>query len=342
MSGYGYGGWGKYVSVAERRAQAEKKVKALQKKGRICLPVLIEKRTIAHTFWGRQWCDNLEQYSDYDNRLPRGRTYVRNGSVVDLQIGRETITSLVAGSSLYEVSITVRPLQRALWQTILQRCAGQIGSLVELLQGRLSSAVMEVVSQAADGLFPAPRQISFRCSCPDGAAMCKHVAATLYGVGNRLDSAPDLLFLLRGVDPAELVQQAVGMSLAQAKADAGNALADTDLSALFGIDLDGPDLTMPPPAKVAPPLPVTAGQNAISQADVVAAATPARPAGPRKGGKSKKTVSASELTARGVPAHMRQVWLKSGVLLATDMRAVYTLAKHGEAAISAYLARRAS
>ncbi|MBJ7310310.1 hypothetical protein ACFOLJ_06955 [Rugamonas sp. CCM 8940] len=339
----GYGGWGKYVSVAEKRAQAEKKIKALRKKGRVCLPVLIDKRAIAHTFWGKQWCDNLENYSDYANRLPRGRTYVRNGSVVDLQVDGEKISALVAGSSLYEVNITIKALAPALWQSILRDCAGKIASLVELLQGRLSSGVMEVVSQAGSGLFPTPQQISFRCSCPDSASMCKHVAATLYGVGNRFDSAPELLFQLRNVDPAELVQTAVGMSLTQTQADAENNLTGADLSALFGIDLDGPGLTAPPPVGGAQPADAdkaVTGKAVIGAA--VAAAKPAAPAKPAKAGKPAKTVSARELTARGVPTHMRQCWLKSGVLLATDARAVYALATHGEQAIAAYLARRAS
>ncbi|RJG14458.1 SWIM zinc finger family protein [Massilia cavernae] len=301
------GRWAPYVSVAQRRAEAAKAVKALKKKGRDCLPVVVDARTIAHTFWGKKWCDNLEQYSDYENRLPRGRTYVRNGSVVDLQIGPESITALVAGSRVYQVSVTVRPLEPALWQTILARCAGQVGSLVDLLQGRLPAAVMEVVAQAGSGLFPAPRQIRFSCSCPDGAGMCKHIAAALYGVGNRLDLQPELLFLLRNIDPAELIQGAVHGSLVQAETDSGQNLGDADLSALFGIDLDVAAVTI---ARDAVSAPVT-------------------------------TISAGELTARGVPVHMRQCWLKSGVLLASGQRAVYGLADHSEKAIADYLARRA-
>ncbi len=299
--GYDGDGWAPYVSVAQRRADAARLIKALKKKGRVCLPVVIEQRAIATTFWGKKWCANLEAYSDYENRLPRGRTYARNGSVVDLQIGRESITALVSGSSMYEVNVTVRPLEPAKWQSILARCAGQVASLVELLQGRLSAGVMEVVAQAGSGLFPAPGQIRFRCSCPDGAGMCKHIAATLYGVGHRLDRQPELLFLLRNIDPAELIQNAVNASLVQAPADTGQSLGDADLSALFGIDLD-----LAPQARPEP-----------------------------------KTISASELTARGAPVHMRQCWLKSGVLLASGQRAVYVLADGGEQAIADYLARRA-
>ncbi|MES2017705.1 MAG: SWIM zinc finger family protein [Pseudomonadota bacterium] len=298
------GGWAPYVSVAQRRANADKAIKTLKKKGRVCVPVVIDTRAIATTFWGKQWCDNLEQYSDYENRLPRGRTYARNGSVVDLQIGTESITALVSGSSLYEVKVTVRPLEPDLWQAILARCAGQVASLVELLQGRLSAAVMAVVAQAGSGLFPAPRQIRFTCSCPDGANMCKHIAAALYGVGHRLDQQPELLFLLRNIDPAQLIQGAVQGTLVQAETDPGQNLADADLSALFGIDLDVAAVSIASPAPV-------------------------------------KTISAGELTARGVPVHMRQCWLKSGVLLASGQRAVYALADHSEQAIADYLARRA-
>lgn len=300
------GGWAPYVSVAQRRANAAKAVKALKKKGRDCLPVVIDTRAIAHTFWGKKWCANLEQYSDYENRLPRGRTYVRNGSVVDLQIGPESIKALVSGSSLYEVNVTVRPLEPDLWQAILARCAGQVASLVELLQGRLSAAVMEVVAQAGSGLFPAPRQIRFTCSCPDGAGMCKHIAAALYGVGNRLDQQPELLFRLRNIDPAELIQSAVHGSLVQAQDEPGKNLGDADLSALFGIDLDLAAVTIAHQAVPAP----------------------------------ARTISAAELSARGVPVHMRQCWLKSGVLLASGQRAVYVLADHAEQAIAHYLARR--
>ena len=321
-----YGAWGPYVSVAKRRANAEKMVKSLQKKGQVCHPVLIEKRTIADTFWGKKWCENLENYSDYENRLPRGRTYVRNGSVVDLQIGPEKIVALVAGSQVYQVSITVRPLEPALWQAILQNCAGKVASLVELLQGRLSSGVMEVVTQPGSGLFPTPRQISFHCSCPDSASMCKHVAATLYGVGNRLDSQPELLFQLRHIDPAELIQKAVNLSLVQAETDSSQNLEDADLSALFGIDLDGPAQVMAPGV-----VPAKFPENKMA---IKRPATPAKPV------KRNQTISASELSARGVPAHMRQSWLKSGVLLATDQRGVYVLVGPAKKTIEAYLARR--
>ncbi|MFH1467179.1 MAG: MarR family transcriptional regulator [Pseudomonadota bacterium] len=234
-----YSGYPRYVPVAERRAQAERAVRKLAKGGRVLQPVLIEGRTIARTFWGKAWCHNLEAYSDYANRLPRGRTYARNGSVLDLRIGPGVVEALVAGSQAtpYTVRIGIAPLPAAHWARIRAACAGRIGSLVELLSGQLSSGVMEVVSRKGEGLFPSPREIELRCSCPDWATMCKHVAATLYGVGARLDREPALLFTLRGVDPTELVEEAIAQTTASAAPTSAPTLDSDDLSSIFGIDL---------------------------------------------------------------------------------------------------------
>src|SRR5205085_2379346 len=205
-----YGGWGwrPYVSVAQRQAEAMRKIAQLRKKGHVVSPVEIEGRGIAATFWGKSWCTNLERYSDYANRLPRGRTYVRNGSVVDLQITKGEVAAMVAGSSLYRIKIAIAPVKAARWKSICRDCAGTVDSLVELLQGRLAKGVMDRVCREGDGLFPAPGEIKLSCSCPDWADMCKHVAAALYGVGARLDEKPQLLFVLRGVDENELLARA--------------------------------------------------------------------------------------------------------------------------------------
>lgn len=327
MASYGDGGWAPYVSVAKKRAKAEKMLKALKKKGRICHPVVIEKRTIAHSFWGKKWCENLENYSDYENRLPRGRAYVRNGSVLDLQISKGKISALVAGSSVYEVAITIRPLEKSVWQGILKECAGQVASLVELLQGRLSAAVMQVVTQAGKGLFPTPKHINFRCSCPDSASMCKHIAATLYGVGARLDEQADLLFTLRNVNPAELIQQAVHLSVAQVAGNQTDDLAEADLSALFGIEI-GASLLPDTPEKIALLEKNSVEKAAISQAEKTVKAKKAVKA---------KTISAKELTALGIPVSMRQRWLKSGILFATEQRGVYGVVRQTEKVIATYL-----
>ena len=189
-----YFGWRRYVPVAEKRRQAERKLAKLKKQGQSIAPVKIEGRTIAKSFWGKSWCGNLERYSDYENRLPRGRTYVRNGSVVDLKITKGEVAALVSGSELYKVKIAIKPVTATRWKAICRDCAGTIDSLVELLQGRLAKGVMDRICREGDGLFPAPGEIHLSCSCPDWADMCKHVAAALYGVGARLDEMPRLLF----------------------------------------------------------------------------------------------------------------------------------------------------
>lgn len=232
--------WRPYVPVAKRRQNAERELERLRKKGHPVSPVVIEGRAIASTFWGKAWCDNLEGYSDYSNRLPRGRTYVRNGSVVDLQVAAGGVSAVVSGSRLYKVAVKVAPVPVARWTSICGHCAGAIDSLVELLQGRFSKGVMERISQQQTGLFPMPTEIEFSCSCPDWASMCKHVAAVLYGIGARLDAQPELLFHLRQVDAKDLIAKA-GANLPLAKqGPAPDKVLGTDgLSELFGLELDG-------------------------------------------------------------------------------------------------------
>ena len=233
-----YFGWHPYVPVAEKRRQAERKLAKLKKQGQSIAPVTIEGRTIAKSFWGKSWCINLERYSDYENRVPRGRTYVRNGSVLDLQIAKGEVVAMVAGSALYKIKITIAPVTAARWKAICRDCAGTIDSLVELLQGRLAKGVMERVCREGDGLFPSPGEIKLSCSCPDWADMCKHVAAALYGVGARLDERPQLLFVLRGVDENELIASAgQDFSLTKAAPAAAKVLDDKDVAALFGLEM---------------------------------------------------------------------------------------------------------
>jgi uncharacterized Zn finger protein len=243
--------WKPYVPVSVRRARAVKKVEKLRKKGIDITPVAIAGRKIAKTFWGEAWCDHLESFSDYANRLPRGRTYVRNGMVCHLAIGKGSIDAMVSGSRLYTVKITIHTLPREKWMEVKTRCAGQIGSLLELLEGRLSKSVMSVVTDRNKGLFPLPKEIRLECSCPDWAVMCKHVAAVLYGVGARLDEYPELLFLLRGVDHDELIDAEVGVTAAAGKTKGDRKLiAEDALADVFGIEIS--DAEGPVAAKVEP------------------------------------------------------------------------------------------
>jgi len=231
-------GWRPYVPVAARRARAMKEMEKLRKKGLEVRPVEIQGRKIARTFWGDSWCDHLESFSDYANRLPRGRTYVRNGSVCHLEITQGQIHAMVCGSELYTVDICIKTFPPNRWKDVKHRCAGQIGSLLELLQGRLSENVMSVVTDRDQGLFPLPEEIRLECSCPDWAVMCKHVAAVLYGVGARLDERPELLFLLRGVDHEELIDAEAGLTAASMDTKGGRRrIAEDDLTDVFGIEM---------------------------------------------------------------------------------------------------------
>jgi len=231
-------GWRPYVSVAERRRKAAREMEKLKKKGRSVSPVVVEGRAIAKTFWGKAWCDNLEHYSDFANRLPRGRTYVRNGSVMDLQIARGEVKSLVSGSEIYKVAVKVTPVSKARWVSICKDCAGAIDSLVELLQGRFSKGVMERICRQGTGLFPSPAEIKLSCSCPDWASMCKHVAAVLYGIGARLDQQPELLFKLHAVDEKDLIANAgKDLPLARKAPAPEKTLGSEKLSEIFGLEM---------------------------------------------------------------------------------------------------------
>jgi uncharacterized Zn finger protein len=246
--------WAPYVPVAERRRKAAAEMAQLARKGQTISPVRIAGRAITTTVWGKAWCANMEHYSDFSNRLPRGRTYVRNGSVVDLQISPGKVVARVSGSSIYRTTITVKPLAATAWQHLCTDCAGGIDSLVELLQGRFAKGVMERLCRQGDGLFPVPKDIQFDCSCPDGAYMCKHVAAVLYGIGARFDHQPELLFTLRQVDAADLLARA-GSGVATATAASERTLTGEDVGALFGLEMDDvkPPPAAPAPTKVAAP-----------------------------------------------------------------------------------------
>ena len=272
--------WPTYVPVAERRRKAAAEMAKLAKKGQAVSPVRIEGRAITTTVWGKAWCANMEHYSDYSNRLPRGRTYVRNGSVVDLQITPGMVAARVSGSSIYRTTITVKPLAAAAWRSLCTDCAGSIDSLVELLQGRFAKGVMERLCRQGDGLFPVPKDIAFDCSCPDDAYMCKHVAAVLYGIGARFDHQPELLFTLRQVAASDLLAKA-GAGITIAAATSERTLATDDVGALFGLEMDAgqevvlQEVTLPPIAKPKKTARVTAAPP-VASAPVKPAKRPVR------------------------------------------------------------------
>jgi uncharacterized Zn finger protein len=232
-------------------------VSKLLKKGQDIQPVEIEGRTIARSFWGKGWCTHMESFGDYSNRLPRGRTYVRNGSVCHLSIKKGKVEAIVSGSKLYRVNVDIKTQSKTKWMELKKRCTGKIGSLIELLQGKLSAEIMSTVTDREHGLFPLPGEFRYTCNCPDWADMCKHIAAVIYGIGARLDTQPDLLFLLRGVDHNELISAGV---TADAIAGAGSrrarrrSLSGKELENVFGVELD----EIPDEASIAAPFKPTA------------------------------------------------------------------------------------
>jgi uncharacterized Zn finger protein len=292
--------WRPYVSVGARCDSAEREIEKLRKKGEPVSPVRIDGRTIATTFWGKAWCDNLEGYSDFSNRLPRGRSYLSNGLVIDLQVERGLVRARVMGSDLYRVEVRIDPMKPARWKALVRACAGQVDSMLELLQGRISGAVMQKVTQPREGLFPSPSEIHLKCSCPDWASMCKHVAASLYGVGARLDHAPELLFTLRGVQASDLVVDR-GAARAITRQAEGKALrADAaELEQMFGIEMQQPEAAAKPagaPKRAAKP-----------------AASGGKPARTRRKNNGL-TVTQAELDSRRISKAIVRHWLAGKLL----------------------------
>jgi len=239
-----YSEYPEYVTVAEKRQKALKSIEKLKKKNPDISPVIIEGTKITKTWWGKSWTDNLESYSDYANRIGRGRSYVRHGAVLDLKITQGKISALVQGSASkpYQVTISIQALSKAIWQVITKNCAGKIDSLQELLEGKFPKKLAEVFTAKGEGLFPATKEIRLECSCPDGARMCKHVAAVLYGVGARLDNDPTLFFVLRNVVVDELITKAISQKtetlLEKSKARSRRIIEDPDISDIFGIEME--------------------------------------------------------------------------------------------------------
>lgn len=241
MSFYGFY---EYVPVAEKKERNRKAAEKLKKKNPGIAPITISGRKLAKSWWGISWNANLESYSDYANRMERGRSYIRHGAVLDLQITSGKVTALVQGSERkpYEIEITIKPLEKAAWDKIVKTCEGKIESLQELLKGRFPKTLEELFTAKGKGLFPAPKEIKLYCSCPDYASMCKHVAATLYGVGARLDENPALFFTLRDVSIDELISKALVQKseklLAKSGRKSGRVIEDDDISEIFGIEMD--------------------------------------------------------------------------------------------------------
>ncbi len=310
--GYGYGyGWGfpPKPTVAERKEKAAKMRKKLETGERKLSPVELEGRTIARTFWGKAWCDNIESYRDYEYRLERGRSYVRSGNVIDLQIAEGRVDALVAGSDStpYKVALRIDAADPAKWKALVGRAIGRISSLLALTQGKVPEELLKDFCDPATGLFPAPREMKLSCSCPDIAGCCKHVAAVLYGIGARLDKAPELFFTLRSIDPKELVAEEAVETITSG---GPSEIAEDDLGSMFGIDLDTADADAVSPTPPTPPAPPAPEAPAKRKRGRPPKAKPASPAPvPQKPASRKRTAKkpsakkpAKKQTAKKKPA----------------------------------------
>ncbi len=242
--GYGYPA---YVTIAQKKANAQTKLIKLkqEKKYGDIEPIIIEGNAITSTWWGKAWCKNLERYSDYANRIGRGRSYVKNGFIFDLKIHPGKIISLVqgSGSNPYKCEIKIEPISAGIWNNIKKLTESNFDSIQTLLHGKFPKELQEILSAEGKGIFPCPKEISFDCSCPDWADMCKHIAASLYGVGSKLDKFPELLFTLRGVNMNDLIgstlqshKNSIIEKASKVKSSRIIAIKNQPLSDMFGID----------------------------------------------------------------------------------------------------------
>ena len=224
------------------KAKVEETNKKAKKKGKTLEPVIIEGKKIVNSWWGKAWCENLERYADYASRLPRGKRYVKSGAVVDLKIGEGVVLAKVQGTrkTPYIVEVHIDPVDEDKMQTLIDQCTKKIENLEQLVNGTFPEELKELfISQ--NGLFPNPREISFSCSCPDWAVLCKHVAAVLYGIGSRFDQDPLLFFELRGIDVNRFIdttiENRIESMLENVDKPSSRIIESNDYADLFGLKL---------------------------------------------------------------------------------------------------------
>ena len=227
-------------STEKLQGNASETVRKAKKKGKLYHPVIAEGRIIAKSWWGKAWCENLERYADYESRLDRGKRYLRTGTVVDLQIDKGHVTAKVQGrrKTPYNVEVRISPLNEEECQRIMSYCGKKIESLDILLKGTFPEEYKEAFL-GENGLFPTPREISFNCSCPDWALLCKHVSAVLYGIAVRFDEDPLLFFTLRGIDVDHFVdvtlENSVESMLKNINAESDRIITRDGWEELFGL-----------------------------------------------------------------------------------------------------------
>lgn len=197
-------------------------------------------KNICNSWWGNAWCKNLERYADCNNRIDRGKSYLKNNMVIDLKINGGEIYAKVQGSrkTPYTVKITIDPIDEKKRLRIEEQATGKIQNLEALINGTFPEELKDIFFQN-DGLFPSLKEIHFNCSCPDFARMCKHVSAALFGVGIRLDKNPIYFFQMRGINIDDFVNKAVfgkvNKMLENTDVITTRIIQESDITKLFGI-----------------------------------------------------------------------------------------------------------
>jgi uncharacterized Zn finger protein len=237
----GYYGWYKPESAADKAKKNQKSLEKLRKTNPDISPIIISGNLIASKWWGKAWNKNLENYADFKNRISRGKAYVKSGAVLDLKISEGKVEAIVQGNSSkpYNVTISIDKLDKRDWEKVKQLCNRKIDTLETLLLGSFPKVFDEMFSNSKNGIFPSPKEIHFKCTCPDSARMCKHIAATLYGVGSKLDEDPILFFKLRDIDFQDLLKKSMEdkmqSMLKNADKKSERAIDDAEIFDLFGV-----------------------------------------------------------------------------------------------------------
>ncbi len=229
-----------YIPVGQKKLNAQKQIEKLRKKNPDISPVIIEGSKIATKWWGISWNKNLENYADYSNRIDRGRSYVKNGFVIDLKIYPGIVEALVMGSSNtpYKVRVDIEVMSQRDWNRVVSACSNKISNLDELISGKFPIELQELFTMK-NGLFPSSSEIDFSCSCPDWASMCKHVSAVLFAIGAKFDEDPLLFFKLRGIDFEYLIKKSVDEKLKNmmknSEQKSKRVIEDEDIDDIFGL-----------------------------------------------------------------------------------------------------------
>lgn len=221
------------MPVARLATLAAERLRELQSNGAELCPVVNKSRKLATNYWGAAWMRHLARCEAGGLNLAPGRSLLRHGSVLDLRLSQGKIAALVSADELYEVELSITPLDDERLEHLKKACYGNIASCVALLEGKVDADVLNMLCADETGVLPEPADWHMYCSCTDWSEPCAHAAAAVYAAGCLIDAEPGLLFTLRGIDVSALLPSEQPLQLAS---DASFDAAA--LSATFGIDID--------------------------------------------------------------------------------------------------------